>query len=196
MTKERELLRRAYELLDRRGQVENFDKRQQLLFDIHTYFSTPSDDAEEPEAKPVLYIKEQELLYIQVLKQEGLAQEWKSNLGFVKEAGDVGLYLHPPKPAEPEAEPKTWQGLKMHEVASLWSEALDPAYFARAIEQALKEKNTRPELARKPMTSEEMMKQYEIDKEYFGESVMRAFYNGIRFAEKHHGIGGDDDKQG
>jgi hypothetical protein len=62
----------------------------------------------EPEAKPVLYIKEQELLYIQVLKQEGLAQEWKSNLGFVKEAGDVGLYLHPPKPAEPEAEPVAW----------------------------------------------------------------------------------------
>jgi hypothetical protein len=47
------------------------------------------------------------------------------------------------------------------------------------------------EPARKPMTSEEMMKQYEIDKEYFGESVMRAFYNGIRFAEKHHGIGTD-----
>ena len=44
------------------------------------------------------------------------------------------------------------------------------------------------EPARKPMTSEEMEKQYEIDKEYFGESVIRAFYNGIRFAEKHHGI--------
>jgi hypothetical protein len=39
------------------------------------------------------------------------------------------------------------------------------------------------------MTDEEMEKQYEIDKEYFGESVMRAFYNGVRFAEKHHGIG-------
>jgi hypothetical protein len=61
----------------------------------------------ETEAEPVLYIKEQELLYIQVLKQEGLAQEWKSNLGFVKEAGDVGLYLHPPNPAEPEADTKT-----------------------------------------------------------------------------------------
>ena len=108
MIKERELLRRAYELLDRRGKIENFDKRQQLLFEIYTYLSTPSDDAEEPEAKPVLYIKEQELLYIQVLKQEGLAQEWKSNLGLVKEAGDVGLYLHPPKPAEPEAEPVAW----------------------------------------------------------------------------------------
>lgn len=51
----------------------------------------------------------------------------------------------------------------------------------------------RPEPARKPMTDEEMEKQYEIDKEYFGESVMRAFYNGVRFAEKHHGIGGDDE---
>jgi hypothetical protein len=53
---------------------------------------------------------------------------------------------------------------------------------------------TRPLPARKPMTSEEMVKQYEIDKEYFGESVMRAFYNGIRFAEKHHGIERDDDQ--
>ena len=53
-------------------------------------------------------------------------------------------------------------------------------------------KLTKPEPARKPMTDEEMEKQYEIDKEYFGESVMRAFYNGVRFAEKHHEIGGDD----
>jgi len=184
MTKERELLRRAYELLDRRGQVENFDKRQQLLFEIHTYFSTPSDDADEPEAEPVLYIKDKELLYIQVLKQEGLAQEWKSNLGFVKEAGDVGLYLHPPKPAESAAEPVAWivDGYLKWK-ASMRPEDCVPLY-------------TRPEPARKPMTSEEMMKQYEIDKEYFGESVMRAFYNGIRFAEKHHGIGKSDDKQG
>jgi hypothetical protein len=43
-----------------------------------------------------------------------------------------------------DAEPAAWQGLKMHEVTSLWSEALDPAYFARAIEQALKEKNAKP----------------------------------------------------
>jgi hypothetical protein len=50
-------------------------------------------------------------------------------------------------------------------------------------------KLTKPEPARKPMTDEEMEKQYEIDKEYFGESVMRAFYNGVRFAEKHHEIG-------
>lgn len=53
-------------------------------------------------------------------------------------------------------------------------------------------KLTKPEPARKPMTDEEMEKQYEIDKEYFGESVMRAFYNGVRFAEKHHGISGED----
>jgi hypothetical protein len=93
----------------------------------------------ETEAEPVLYIKEQELLYIQVLKQEGLAQEWKSNLGFVKEAGDVGLYLHPPKPAEP---------------------------------------------ARKPMTEKEV----EAACPYTDEDFMGGFFEGVRFAEKHHGI--------
>lgn len=55
----------------------------------------------------MLYIKAQELLYIRALKQEGLAQEWHSNLGLVKEAGDVGLYLHPAKPAEPARKPMT-----------------------------------------------------------------------------------------
>lgn len=50
----------------------------------------------------------------------------------------------------------------------------------------------RPEPARKPMTEEEI-------KEYLGDSVYRsaaikcAFINGVRFAEKHHGIGGGDE---
>lgn len=105
MNKERELLRQALDALnDREAQLKKLGwgclTARALEEDIRTYLSTTSDDAEESEAEPVLYIKEQELLYIQVLKQEGLAQEWKSNLGFVKEDGDVGLYLHPPKPAD------------------------------------------------------------------------------------------------
>jgi len=51
---------------------------------------------------------------------------------------------------------------------------------------------TRPEPAiRKPMTEEEISKAYQI---HFGEKNHVAdFWDGIRFAEKHHGIGGDDE---
>lgn len=135
MTTATELLRRALDAWDRPAS----DKFSVIFEEVRAYLSTNSDDAEEPEAGPVLYIKEQELLYIQVLKQEGLAQEWKSNLGFVKEAGDVGLYLHPPKPAEP---------------------------------------------ARKPMTEKEV----EAACPYTDEDFMGGFFEGVRFAEKHHGI--------
>ena len=51
--------------------------------------------------EPIVYIKDRELLYIEGLKQAGLATEWHTNLGFVKEDGDVGLYTHPPTKAAP-----------------------------------------------------------------------------------------------
>lgn len=47
--------------------------------------------------------------------------------------------------------------------------------------------------ARKPMMEEEINKAYQIR---FGEhNFVADFWEGVRFAEKHHGIGGDDDKQ-
>ena len=88
--------------------------------------------------------------------------------------------------AEPEAEPVAWMHVyKTHKEPNLFP-LLTHECEAKGLTQY--PLYTRPEPARKPMTSEEMMKQYEIDKEYFGESVMRAFYNGVRFAEKHHDI--------
>ena len=95
----------------------------------------------------------------------------------------------------PEAEPVYQIAMAEGSTSTAWIDVakdvfddagMYPEYKRRAL-------YTRPEPARKPMTDEEMEKQYEIDKEYFGESVMRAFYNGVRFAEKHHGIGGDDE---
>ena len=52
--------------------------------------------------EPIVYIKDRELLYIEGLKQAGLATEWHTNLGFVKEEGDVGLYTHPPTKTVPK----------------------------------------------------------------------------------------------
>ena len=44
---------------------------------------------------------------------------------------------------------------------------------------------TRPSPARKPMTEEELPN--------MGTTEYLAFVAGVRFAEKHHGIGGDDE---
>jgi hypothetical protein len=186
MTKERELLIRALEDWDFSDKFETLDP---IFEEIRTYLSTPSDDAEEPEAKPVLYIKEQELLYIQVLKQEGLAQEWKSNLGFVKEAGDVGLYLHPPRPVETEAD---------HERNIAFDDEVCPVcgYYCngkggfgcidKPVLTGLRKPPKPAEPARKPMTAKEMLKGIDADT-YPYEEVL-AFVTGIRYAEKHHGI--------
>ena len=47
---------------------------------------------------------------------------------------------------------------------------------------------TRPEPARKPMTEEEI----DAGFRYGDVGYMNGFFEGIRLAEKHHGIGGDD----
>ena len=203
---------------------DRYDELSALdLFETKIAYLHPPKPA-EPEAKPVLYIKEQELLYIQVLKQEGLAQEWKSNLGLVKEAGDVGLYLHPPKPAEPEAEPVAWikrqyagTGTVLTSIFYCPEPGAIPLYTKPAEPEAetietLKAENFKlasgqcteegpwgdeggtpycKYAARKPMTAKEMLKGIDADT-YPYEEVL-AFVTGIRFAEKHHLIGGADE---
>jgi hypothetical protein len=166
-----ELLRRALEELEIHGEVSTWV----LIKEIRAFL------AAESEAEPLPSF---------LTEQEPLGEEFSRILDkhrwdlYERGGGECQL-----KPVEPEAEPKTWQGLKMHEVASLWNEALDPAYFARAIEQALKEKNTKPEPAiRKPMTDEEIQK----DSIFWLLYDQKSFVAGVRYAEKHHGIGGDD----
>ena len=130
MTKERELLRRAYNYIG-----ETYGYSHSIALDIRTFLTT------EPEAEPVAWMFQHE--------DTGL-------IDFVDtQQVEWGFEKNNPR----------WQ-------------KISPIFLHQP----------RPEPARKPMKSEEMEKQYEIDKEYFGESVIRAFYNGIRFAEKHHGI--------
>ena len=52
-------------------------------------------------------------------------------------------------------------------------------------------KETKPEPARKPMTEEELQNAANFIDPYL--SARAAFKRGVRFAEKHHGIGGDDE---
>ena len=139
--------------------------------------------------------KEAEPLPSFLTEQEPLGEEFSRILDkhrwdlYERGGGECQL-----KPVEPEAEPVAW--MFQHEDTGL-IDFVD----TQQVEWGFEKNNPRwqkispiflhqprPEPARKPMKSEEMEKQYEIDKEYFGESVIRAFYNGIRFAEKHHGI--------
>jgi hypothetical protein len=49
----------------------------------------------------------------------------------------------------------------------------------------------RERVSRKPMTHEEIDGKFVLDGSMF--SSYTAFKQGVRFAEKHHGIGGDDE---
>ena len=178
MTKERELLRRV---------VENLDTHGDIFFgtfeEIRAYL------AAEPEAEP----EPVEFKFIptgkELLRYHPDEDCIETKVEFAKYS--AGSKFYPPKPAESEAD---------HERNIAFDDEVCPVcgYYCngkggfgcidKPVLTGLRKPPKPAEPARKPMTSEEMEKQYEIDKEYFGESVMRAFYNGIRFAEKHHGI--------
>jgi len=89
---------------------------------------------------------------------------------------------------ESESEPVAWVcrnkrgeiGFVTRHPEEYPSEKFEPLYLRPT-------KPTEAEL-RKPMTEEERQRQYEIEKSYIGESVLRAFYIGIVTAENHHGI--------
>lgn len=72
------------------------------------------------------------------------------------------------------------------EVDELWMDN-----FAYAIDEALEEKNNPPTKTApmKPMTEEEIDEEIATNEHY----CERSFAEGVRFAEKHHGIGGSDE---
>jgi len=81
--------------------------------------------------------------------------------------------------AEPEAEPVAWVKITQYGDRRLSLDKLDgyePLY-------------TKPSPARKPMSEEEIQKHSIFWLLY----DQKSFVAGIRFAEKRHGIGGDDD---
>ena len=195
MNKERELLRQALEAWDNEDDVTLI---HEVLEEIRTYLSTPSDEAKKPVGYQWLHSGH----FSKQIPKNANAIEW------------YPLYLHPPKPAESEAGydfygviPLTHRKAKgiikdrgYHVTGFVLSRPdgdkcivdmsavrwLTGKEFFEMMHPPVVSPTAEP--ARKPMTDEEMEKRYEIDKEYFGESVMRAFYNGVRFAEKHHDI--------
>jgi len=72
----------------------------------------------------------------------------------------------------------------------LWAEGPQYVHAQRTEGMSLKPlylHPSKPEPARKPMT------QKEIDKGFSQDWFYGSFVEGIRYAEKHHGIGGDDE---
>lgn len=137
MTTANELLRHALDAL-------NWLEHPLLTKDIRAYLAT-ADDAGTNQT--VLVNDEEVDKSEEVVNLALVAALRLSIAGYVDNAyvdGDelltkvlADIRNHPPKAAE-------WQWLKTHEIVSLWSEAISPAYFARAIEQVLKEKNANP----------------------------------------------------
>ena len=96
----------------------------------------PAQMSANESLEPVAWIKEVEVLYMKAHKADGI-KNWKTNLGLKPEPDDVPLYTHPAP---------SWQGLSQHEINNIGvdcqeNDDVDLWKFARAIEQALKEKN-------------------------------------------------------
>jgi hypothetical protein len=133
----------------------------------------------ESEAEPVVYIN---------LDEKRL--EWAVPFEFKSSCfvlGKLPLYLHPPRPAEQEAEPVGY-AVKMiprglHFIGFVGEEETEEEIEDYGPDQIVL-LYTRPEPARKPMTEEEI----EAACPYTDEDFMGGFFEGVRFAEKHHGI--------
>jgi hypothetical protein len=185
-----ELLRRALDALVEEAQYHNdiMLRWHDVFLDIRTYL------AAEQEAEPVAWMfQHEDTGLIDYVDTQQVEWGFEKNNPRWQKIGPV--YLHPPKPAEKEAQPVAWMvsirldGRGNGETFA----AID--YLPPPDVTVLKKVPlyTRPEPAiRKPMTEEEIA-------EYLGESVYRSaaircgFISGVRFAEKHHLIGVRDE---
>ena len=166
-----ELLRRALAALDTTNSV--LIGKSLLREQIQDFLAT------QPEAEPVAFIN---------LDEKRL--EWAVPFEFKSSCfvlGKLPLYLHPPRPAEQEAEPVGY-AVKMiprglHFIGFVGEEETEEEIEDYGPDQIVL-LYTRPEPARKPMTEEEI----EAACPYTDEDFMGGFFEGVRFAEKHHGI--------
>ena len=100
----------------------------------------------EPAQEPVAWISATELLVMRGNALGG-AKDWRVNLGLEPEEGEVGLYTTPPQGIYYTPPQRTWVGLTDEEILSISADCASShqhmdIHFARAIEAALKAKNT------------------------------------------------------
>ncbi len=208
---------------------ESFEREAERAKELIT---TPSDDAEEPVAWRLPYIPQPGTFFVTLdpvlaeafeadekIKAEPLYLhppkpaepeaedpkdrddpnvpsawiDWdEDGYAFITiEGSGVPVYIHPPKPAEPEAEPYAWAW------DEIMSDGLEPvADMDRPIDNEYRTNirplflhPPRPEPARKPMTQEEIIQGVTVDT---SDDFHAGYWAGIRFAEKHHCISGED----
>ena len=117
---------------------------KQMLNDIDWYqmrvkeLEEELEALEQPAQEPVAWMKPFEMKFIEEMKQRG-AKEWATWLKAHCSLDDIALYTHPTP---------SWVGLSDDEISKVISDEQIPVRtgktanrFARAIEQALKEKN-------------------------------------------------------
>ena len=89
--------------------------------------------------------------------------------------------------AEPEAEPVAWIHCQGEDYEELHTWSLTPECVSVGWTQyPLYRHPPKPEPARKPMTDEEIIQGVTVDT---SDDFHAGYWAGIRFAEKHHGIG-------
>jgi len=92
--------------------------------------------------------------------------------------------------AEPEAEPVAWIHCQGEDYEELHTWSLTPECVSVGWTQyPLYRHPPKPEPARKPMTDEEIIQGVTVDT---SDDFHAGYWAGIRFAEKHHGISGED----
>jgi hypothetical protein len=193
MTKERELLRRALDDLELQVGRSLDEIRAYLNQSEIPTGCTPSDDAEEP---------------VYLARRKGLDDFFTCSKDRYDELSALDLFetkiafLHPPRPAEPEAEPVAWPVDREWLRTVLRFAEKNPDYFydvepgfisldsgdTDTIITALN-KSASP-AARKPMTEEEIdktMEPWQSRMDVRSDARWGAgFKAGIRYAEKHH----------
>ncbi len=135
----------------------------------------------EPEAEPVAWMfQHEDTGLIDFVDTQQVEWGFEKNNPRWQKFGPV--FLHPPKPAESEAE--TIETLKAENFALAsgqcteggpWGDEGGTPYCKYA--------------ARKPMTNEEIIQGVTVDT---SDDFHAGYWAGIRFAEKHHGIGGGE----
>lgn len=203
MTKERTLLRRALEALkdakgemadwgayadahfkrkwDYEGSITQYDP---LIEELSAYL------AAEPEAEPVAW----RIMPPPNLKITDGSWLFYDDREVVENLNNQGWKIEPlyTRP-EPEAEPVAWidmtdkelRELHEEEQFGLFCDGDDFVDISRFVIAKFKYQNrTKPAPARKPMTDEEIDAGFRYD----DVGYMNGFFEGVRFAEKHHGI--------
>ena len=119
-------------------------------------------------------------------------EAWDNNepIDFNDCMGEIRAFLA----VDPEAEPVAWMHILYGDIANATINGKPPEEYDRFYDHIpLYRHPPRPEPARKPMTEDEVGEEILRNADEWSRNFANGFVLGVRFAEKHHGIGEDDE---